>query len=38
MRKVKRFIAASPDGFIADKNGGIDGLFTDQDYGYAGFK
>jgi dihydrofolate reductase len=37
MRKVKLFIATSLDGFIADKNGGIDWLFTDQDYGYADF-
>jgi dihydrofolate reductase len=37
MRQVKLFIATSPDGFIADKNGGIDWLFTDQDYGYADF-
>jgi dihydrofolate reductase len=37
MRKVNLFIATSLDGFIADKNGGIDWLFTDQDYGYADF-
>jgi dihydrofolate reductase len=37
MRQVKLFIATSLDGFIADKNGGIDWLFTDQDYGYADF-
>jgi dihydrofolate reductase len=37
MRPVKLFIATSLDGFIADKNGGIDWLFTDQDYGYADF-
>jgi dihydrofolate reductase len=37
MRKVKLFIATSLDGFIAAKNGGIDWLFTDQDYGYTDF-
>ncbi len=37
MRKVILFIASSLDGFIAGKNGEIDWLFTDRDYGYAGF-
>lgn len=37
MRKVSLFTAASLDGFIAKKDGGIDWLFTDADYGYASF-
>lgn len=37
MRKVILFIATSLDGFIAGKDGEIDWLFTDQDYGYAEF-
>lgn len=37
MRKVSLFIATSLDGFIARKDGGIDWLFTDGDYGYASF-
>lgn len=36
MRKVSLFIAASLDGFIARKNGGIDWLFH-GDYGYKKF-
>ena len=37
MRKVRLFIAASLDGFIAREDGGIDWLFSDADYGYAQF-
>lgn len=37
MRKIKLFIASSLDGFIADKKGEIDWLFTDADYGYKKF-
>ncbi len=37
MRKIILFIASSLDGFIARKSGGIDWLFTDQDYGYTEF-
>lgn len=36
-RKVILFIATSLDGFIARKNGGIDWLYTDGDYGYEKF-
>jgi dihydrofolate reductase len=36
-RPVILFIATSIDGFIARKNGDIDWLFTDQDYGYREF-
>lgn len=31
------FIATSLDGFIAERDGGVDWLFTDGDYGYAAF-
>lgn len=37
LRKIKLFIAASLDGYIARKDGGIDWLFTDADYGYGEF-
>lgn len=37
MRRIIYFVAASLDGFIARKDGGIDWLFTDQDYGYTDF-
>jgi hypothetical protein len=36
-RKVVLFIATSLDGFIARKNGEIDWLYTDGDYGYSEF-
>jgi dihydrofolate reductase len=36
-RKIILFIATSLDGMIARADGGIDWLFTDQDYGYAAF-
>jgi dihydrofolate reductase len=37
MRKVKLFIASSLDCYIARQDGGIDWLFTDDDYGYTKF-
>ncbi|MBD2204492.1 dihydrofolate reductase [Calothrix sp. FACHB-1219] len=37
MRKIRLFIAASLDGYIARKSGDIDWLFTDGDYGYTEF-
>ena len=37
MRKVVLFIATSLDGFIARKDGSINWLFSDQDYGYTDF-
>lgn len=37
MRTVNLFIATSLDGYIARKNGEVDWLFTDQDYGYTAF-
>lgn len=36
-RKIILYIAASLDGYIARKNGKIDWLFSDQDYGYTEF-
>lgn len=36
-RRLKLFIATSLDGFIAARDGSIDWLFTDADYGYADF-
>jgi dihydrofolate reductase len=36
-RKIILFIATSLDGYIAGKNGEIDWLFSDQDYGYSKF-
>ena len=37
MVEVKLFIATSLDGFIAERDGGVDWLFTDDDYGYTAF-
>ena len=37
MAEVSLFIAASLDGFIADPEGGVGWLFTDEDYGYEAF-
>lgn len=37
-RRVILFIACSIDGYIARKDGGIDWLFSDQDYGYTPFR
>jgi dihydrofolate reductase len=37
MRKVVLFIATSLDGFIAGKDGNIDWLYTDGDFGYSEF-
>ncbi|MDA8099875.1 MAG: dihydrofolate reductase family protein [Nitrospiraceae bacterium] len=37
MRKIILYIATSIDGYIARPDGGIDWLFTDQDYGYREF-
>lgn len=37
MRKVKLFIASSLDGYKARKDGSIDWLYTDGDYGFAQF-
>lgn len=37
MRKIRLFIAASLDGYIARISGEVDWLFTDQDYGYTEF-
>lgn len=37
MRSVILYIATSLDGYIARRDGGIDWLFTDQDYGYREF-
>ena len=37
MRKIKLYIASSLDSYIASEGGGIDWLFTDEDYGYEKF-
>ena len=37
MRKVILFIATSLDGYIASKDGSVDWLFTDNDYGTTVF-
>ncbi len=37
MRCIILFIAISLDGFIANLDGSIDWLFTDQDYNYTEF-
>ena len=37
MRKIILFIASSLDGFIAKRNGNVDWLFMDADYGYSKF-
>ncbi|MGB3512432.1 MAG: dihydrofolate reductase family protein [Microcoleaceae cyanobacterium] len=37
MNKIRLFIAASLDGYIARISGEVDWLFTDQDYGYQDF-
>jgi dihydrofolate reductase len=37
MRQIVLYITTSLDGYIASKDGSIDWLFTDQDYGYGDF-
>jgi dihydrofolate reductase len=37
MRRIVLFIATSLDGFIAGKDGNVDWLFTDGDFGYSEF-
>lgn len=37
MQTLQLYIAASLDGYIATPDGGVDWLFTDQDYGYSSF-
>ena len=38
MRKVILYIATSIDNYIAAKDGSVDWLFSDQDYGYKDFE
>jgi dihydrofolate reductase len=38
MRKVILYIATSIDNYIAKKDGSVDWLFSDQDYGYQKFE
>lgn len=37
MRNIHLYITSSIDGYIARKNGEVDWLFTEGDYGYADF-
>ena len=37
MRKLILFVATSLDNYIAKKDGGVDWLFTDNDYGFTEF-
>ncbi|HSR51237.1 MAG TPA: dihydrofolate reductase family protein [Acidobacteriota bacterium] len=37
MKKLKYFVATSLDACLADPEGGVDWLFTDQDYGMGDF-
>ncbi len=37
MRTITLYIASSLDGYIARKDGRVDWLFTDDDYGYTDF-
>jgi dihydrofolate reductase len=37
MRRLKYYVACSLDGYISRRDGSVDWLFTDQDYGMAEF-
>jgi len=37
MRRIKYFVASSLDSYISRKDGGVDWLFMDQDYGRKEF-